>query len=130
MARNESALEEFGSIDDSRIRQVITALESQPHLRAAHLASMVELCRDHFGRLFKRHVGTSISRYTRRLRLEKAAKLLETTFLSIKEIHNEVGIPDAANFARQFKHCYGMSPSDYRQNCNVGFNQQKSELTN
>jgi transcriptional regulator GlxA family with amidase domain len=129
MALSESAFEEFGSVDDGRIQNVIAALEKQPHLRASQLASMVELSADHLGRLFKRRVGTSIATYALTLRLEKAAELLATTFHSVKQIRNEVGIPDVANFRRQFKQRYGMSPSVYRKSANVGFDPQKSELT-
>jgi two-component system response regulator YesN len=76
---------------------------------------MVRLSPDHLERLFKKEVGTSIGRYAMELRLQRASKLLESTFRSIEEIRDEVGIPDGSNFVRHFKNRFGVTPSAYRK---------------
>lgn len=47
-------------------------------------------------------------------RLQKAAQLLRTSELSIKEITDAVGYEHHSSFTRAFKHRFGLSPRFYR----------------
>ena len=58
-------------------------------------------------------VGESPSDLIRRIRLTKAAKLIEQNFGNISEIAAEVGFNNPANFAHSFKVHFGVSPSEY-----------------
>lgn len=53
-------------------------------------------------------------RYLRLLRMERAKDLLESSFLSVKEIAYQVGLNDESHFVRDFKSTYGFSPALYR----------------
>jgi AraC-like DNA-binding protein len=53
-------------------------------------------------------------RYLRGLRMERAKDLLESSFLSVKEIAYRVGLNDESHFVRDFKSTYGSSPALYR----------------
>ena len=53
-------------------------------------------------------------RYLRQLRMERAKDLLESSFLSVKEIAYQVGLTDESHFVRDFKSTYGHSPALYR----------------
>jgi hypothetical protein len=53
-------------------------------------------------------------RYLRLLRMERAKELLESSFLSVKEIAYQVGLNDESHFVRDFKATYGFSPALYR----------------
>ena len=55
-------------------------------------------------------------RYLRLLRMERAKDLLESSFLSVKEIAYQVGLNDESHFVRDFKSTYGFSPAHYRSN--------------
>jgi Helix-turn-helix domain len=57
-------------------------------------------------------------RYLKQLRMEKAKHLLETSFLSVKEITFRVGINDDSHFVRDFKKAYGKAPTQYRAQMN------------
>jgi hypothetical protein len=46
--------------------------------------------------------------------MQRAKELLETTFLSVKEIRTTIGINDHSHFIREFKKSYGMTPAQYR----------------
>ena len=46
--------------------------------------------------------------------MERAKDLLESSFLSVKEIAYQVGLNDESHFVRDFKATYGYSPSLYR----------------
>jgi AraC-like DNA-binding protein len=64
--------------------------------------------------IFKSDVGMPPMRYLRLLRMERAKDLLESSFLSVKEIAYRVGLNDESHFVRDFKATYGSSPSCYR----------------
>jgi hypothetical protein len=46
--------------------------------------------------------------------MERAGDLLETSFLSVKEIAHAVGLNDESHFVRDFKTIYGVTPTRYR----------------
>lgn len=64
--------------------------------------------------IFKSDVGMPPIRYLRLLRMERAKGLLESSFLSVKEIAFQVGLNDESHFVRDFKSTYGYSPALYR----------------
>src|SRR5215213_7747071 len=64
--------------------------------------------------IFKSDVGMPPIRYLRLLRMERAKELLESSFLSVKEIAFRVGLHDESHFVRDFKTTYGFSPALYR----------------
>ena len=65
--------------------------------------------------LFSRHLGTTFSAYMNALRMDRAEKLLRTTYKPVKEISVMCGYSDAVYFARVFNKAYGMSPSRFRE---------------
>ena len=66
--------------------------------------------------IFKSDVGMPPIRYLRLMRMERAKDLLESSFLSVKEIAFQVGLNDESHFVRDFKATYGFSPAIYRSN--------------
>jgi transcriptional regulator GlxA family with amidase domain len=68
----------------------------------------------------------SIRAYSKELRLQRASQLLRTTYLSIKQVRVQSGIPNGANFVRDFKKRFGMTPSVYRKAFAVEMTNEKS----
>jgi AraC family transcriptional regulator of arabinose operon len=101
---------------DRRIELVITQLEADTSLAwdARALGELVNLSPSRFRHLFKQETGTSPGQYLRELRFRRAEVLLRTTFLSLKEIAEEVGTISLSHFMKDFKKRYGMTPSEYR----------------
>lgn len=59
--------------------------------------------------------------------MERARYLLETSFLSVKEITHTVGLNDESHFVRDFKKAYGTPPARYRKRSNgAHLNESKS----
>jgi AraC family transcriptional regulator of arabinose operon len=83
---------------------------------AGEMAERVNLSISHLNRIFKANTGLSPKIYLRGMRLEKAAQLLENSFLTVKEIRARVGLRDKSLFNKDFKKKYGTHPVDYR-NC-------------
>ena len=79
------------------------------------LAVLVNLSPSRFRHLFKQETGATPAQYLKDLRLEKAERMLRTTFLSIKQILKQVGIASNAHFVRDFRRKYGTTPTAYRR---------------
>ena len=78
------------------------------------LASMAGLSPSRFQALFRAENGTSPGQYLKRLRVHRAAQLLDTTNLAIKDIAGEVGYQDALYFSRVFRQVHEQSPLAFR----------------
>lgn len=83
-------------------------------LSLAEFAQSVNLSVWRLCHIFKSDVGMPPIRYLRLLRMERAKDLLESSFLSVKEIAYQVGLTDESHFVRDFKSTYGYSPALYR----------------
>jgi transcriptional regulator GlxA family with amidase domain len=99
-----------------RIKKVIELMQGDPSrsLSLGQMAESVNLSPPYFCYLFKSVTGVPPARYLKSLRMQQAATLLTTTFLSVKEIVRRVGCTDESHFVRDFKRMYGMTPSEYR----------------
>jgi transcriptional regulator GlxA family with amidase domain len=105
-----------GPTMDPRISHVTSFIRNNYHrkLTLTEMADTVNLSRWRLCHLFKESMGTSPERFLTRVRLEKAKELLETEFLTVKEVMNRVGMSDASYFARSFKAAYGATPAKSR----------------
>ncbi|WP_055077959.1 response regulator transcription factor [Lagierella massiliensis] len=68
-----------------------------------------------FSRLFKNCVGVSIIDYLRKIRINKAKDLLDSSYKSISEIALEVGYKSENLFYKDFKRIENITPSKYRE---------------
>ena len=83
-------------------------------LTLTELAHSVNLSVWRLSHIFKSDVGMPPIKYLKLLRMERAKGLLESSFLSVKEIAFQVGLNDESHFVRDFKSTYGHSPTTYR----------------
>lgn len=72
------------------------------------------LNRTHFAKYFKEFMGMSFAKFALRYRLGCAAKELQTSNFSIKEIASKWGFTDSSHFHRNFIKNYGITPTEYR----------------
>jgi AraC family transcriptional regulator of arabinose operon len=102
---------------DARITWAVREIERRlgARLDVPDLAASVNLSPSRFAYLFQRDMGTSPARFVRVRRLDRARELLETTFLSVKEVMVEVGLNDASHFTRDFRRQHGLTPRAWRQ---------------
>jgi transcriptional regulator GlxA family with amidase domain len=98
------------------VQVVKILIEDNFHLRLdlTDMAKAVNLSPWRLAHLFKAEVGISPLRYLTLVRLQKARHLLETGFLTVREIASAVGIPSASHFTKSFKAAYGSSPVQHR----------------
>jgi two-component system response regulator YesN len=68
-----------------------------------------------FTAVFKSHTGLSAASYVRRLRMDKAMRLLKTTSSSLQEISGMVGYKYQSNFSTLFHEQFGVAPGEFRK---------------
>ena len=78
------------------------------------LARMTGLSRAHFTRVFAALFGSTPGEYVLEQRMLRAARLLESSNLSIKAISTTSGFQDANYFAKAFRRTFGVSPTEFR----------------
>ena len=102
---------------DPRVRYVLALMErhcAEP-LSIAALARAVNLSPAHLRRMFQQELGKSPSRVWRELRLDRARQLLQTSFLTVKQVMAQSGWNDPSHFCREFKRRHGYAPRTLRQ---------------
>jgi AraC-like DNA-binding protein len=119
---------------DPRVEKIKQLMREHVHREWSllELAQAVNLSVWRLSHIFASEVGKSPMQYLRQLRMERAKYLLETSFLSVKEIAHEVGLKDGSHFVRDFKKTYGDAPTRYRLrsrgvNMNESSNESESE---
>lgn len=83
-------------------------------LSVSEVAHEVGLSRSHFSTLFKKTVGESFVSFTYRAKLKIACELLGAQGITVQDIAEKIGMPDAKYFSKWFKRCTGKTPSQYR----------------
>lgn len=101
---------------DSRVEFLKGHMKSDrsARLSADSMAKMVNLSTSHLAHLFRQEAKVSPKRFAKLARMQRAKYLLETSFLSVKEVMADAGFNDASHFVRDFKRLYGKPPSQYR----------------
>lgn len=116
-----SNLDQITGKDAPRSRNPVHLARELLHadLKAAipvrRLAREFGLSAKHFGETFKREMGMSVKEYQNDLRLARARELLLESDQPVSAIAAEVGIENAAYFARRFKQKYRVSARELRQ---------------
>ena len=102
---------------DYRVKKVIALMKEYLHRgwSASRLAQFVNISPSRLHQLFKDETGLPPAKYLHQLRMEQAKELLETTYLSVKEVMAQVGVTDESHFVRDFKRAYGCTPAKYRE---------------
>lgn len=101
---------------DVRVKAAIDTMQKSlpDRLSIGAISKSVNLSPSGFRQLFKKETGRSPIKYLNELRLQRAAQLIRSTFLSIKEVTALTGIGDTSHFVRSFKKQYGQTPSEFR----------------
>lgn len=115
-----------------RIKRVIELMQGDPSktFTLGKMAESVNLSPPYFCYLFKTITGVPPAKYLKSLRMQEAASLLTTTFLSVKEIVRRVGLADESHFVRDFKRIYGVTPSEFRNGAMLSSESARVENSN
>jgi len=103
--------------DEKFLEQVRLAIEanlSNEGFNVEQLARAVTHSRGHLHRRLRDLAGESPSDLIRRIRLERAAQLLEAGAGTVSEVAYSVGFKSVAHFSNAFLALYGVRPSSWR----------------
>ena len=116
LSRHYSMIESSEAQSLVRIGKVIEYLENntEEKIYIEELASMANMSKRNFMRIFKRAVGLSPVNYLMQVRLQKARKLLRETDLQIADISVMTGFSDSNYFIKCFKQSFGTTPFKFR----------------
>ncbi|QAY66506.1 AraC family transcriptional regulator [Paenibacillus protaetiae] len=98
-----------------RMKRYIVEHYDEP-LTVGQIARASKLNAVYGGALFKRVEGRSISEFLNRVRINKAASLLETGEYNVGEVADRTGFKDIYYFSNTFKRLMGVSPASYKNN--------------
>jgi AraC family transcriptional regulator of arabinose operon len=111
-----SALHETTNI---RVKKAMALIQRDlcDELSLNQVAQEVNLSPSRLRHLFKAEIGLTPVQYVKSLRMELAKELAATTFLSVKELVSHLGVTDQSHFLRDFKRAFGVTITEYRENC-------------
>src|SRR5436190_5080338 len=101
---------------DSRVREVVRMIDRNPCTSVRNLARIVNLSVSRLEHVFKQETGTTLLQFRDQRRLQRAAHLLSTTELPIKQIAWFSGYRHPSNFNRAFQRKFGRTPLGFRFN--------------
>lgn len=106
-SRSVSLVEKVKELADIYIRDEKFSLDD--------VVSKLYISPNYLRQIFKQHTGESFVEYLTRIRMEKAAALMEDTTLKIQYIAQQVGYSNQRYFAICFKKHYQLTPTEYRE---------------
>ncbi|BBH20342.1 DNA-binding response regulator [Paenibacillus baekrokdamisoli] len=92
----------------------------QDELSLEKVAAAVYLNAAYFSQLFKQKMGQGYKEYVIRLRMDKAAEILQQTNMKITEVAYQVGYQELRHFTQVFRKTFQVTPTEYRQNNHQG----------
>jgi AraC family transcriptional regulator, arabinose operon regulatory protein len=101
---------------DLRIEAIIDLIDknfADPSLQCKNFARSVSLSSRRLEELFKDQTGSTLMQHIKLRRLQTAAVLLTTQFISVKETAVLVGYNSYSHFIHDFKRHFGMAPRRY-----------------
>lgn len=116
-----AVLERLGALAEqqalpSALAAAVRHLEAHPaeEVLAADLAQSAGVSQGHLRTLFRKHLGLTPQEHHEQLRLDLAAKLLRSSYLSMADVAGAIGWSDANYFARRFAKRFGKRPRAWR----------------
>lgn len=103
-------------VDPDLMAQVLRYMQDHymEPLTLEMLAELFDCSVSYLTKLFKHRMNKSPIRFLTRIRMEASVNDLVHTDLSLQEIAERAGYPDAHTFSRSFKKSYGMPPAQFR----------------
>lgn len=106
LRRGDPLLDEVFTVIDRHYREPLTLSDvaREVSVSAGHLTTQV-----------RQRTGRTVQAWIVERRMAEARRLLADTRLSITDVADQVGLPDAGYFARQFRQEHACSPSEWRK---------------
>ncbi|MDQ0877039.1 two-component system response regulator YesN [Paenibacillus sp. V4I3] len=103
----------------SRIIRYIHLHFAEDNLSVQDVSDHMQMTASHLISIFKEATGKTIKQYVTEYRMEKAKDLLRNNRLKVLDVASQVGFKDGEHFAKIFRKSTGMTPSEYRERCQL-----------
>ena len=97
----------------------IAESHSRSSCRLAEISTRLRVSRSYLSRLVLRETHLSYNKHLQFARMNTAARLLQSTHLSVKEISSATGYEHVPSFDRQFRNHFKMTPGEFRKGIRV-----------
>lgn len=87
----------------------------QKDITLEEIAKEVYLTPSYLSHIFKKQTGTTLIKYIKQYRMQKAKEYLENTNMKIVDISEHIGYANCSYFCQNFRSVYGVSPDTCRQ---------------
>lgn len=119
--------EQVGSVKNSHdhkhlkiVEETISYIKAnidQPTLQLGDVARGVQVSRSHINFIFKEATQMTVNQFIVKLKMEKAACLLQNPHVKVYEVCHRIGYSDQNFFRNTFKKAYGTTPSVFQKYC-------------
>jgi AraC-like DNA-binding protein len=92
---------------------------SRSSCRLEEIAQTLRVSRSYLSRLVLRETGAPFNRHLQLARMNTAARLLQNSHLSVKEISSATGYEHVPSFDRQFRRHFHMTPGEFRRGIRI-----------
>lgn len=92
---------------------------SRSTCRLEQIARTLLVSRSYLSRLVQRETGTTFNRHLQFARMNTAARLLQSSRLSVKEVSSATGYGHVPSFDRQFRKHFRMTPGEFRRGLRI-----------
>jgi LacI family transcriptional regulator len=115
------------AVDDENVKAALAFIRANADrpIRIADILKKVPVYRQRLHTDFHRVVGRTVMQEVRRVHVDQARRLLETTDLSMPEVARRSGFADYRKMGIWFRKEMGTTPSVYQRQVRVGFPQAK-----
>lgn len=105
-----------------KMNQAITYIHENynKNLNMAVVSNHVSMNYSLFSVTFKEYTGQNFVNYVKSIRMGEAKKLLAETEMKVIDISQQIGYDNEKHFMKLFKSMYGVSPTEYRKNIQIG----------
>jgi transcriptional regulator GlxA family with amidase domain len=100
---------------ERRVLKILEMVEAGTTFAIRDLAAELRLSPAYLQRLFKNETGVCMGEWLSEQRLQRAAHLLSSSYLSIKEITHAIGYEHTSSFIRAFERRFLQAPARYRR---------------
>ena len=99
---------------DRRVTKIHSIVADSPRVCLRELAHELNLSSSRVEHLFTKHTGRCLREHIVHARMSRAAHMLRTTELRVKEIAAHLGYAHTPSFVRTFLNFHGTTPHQYR----------------
>lgn len=107
------------ALSRQRTDQMIAYLQKhcEEKFSSVDIETYMGLSYKHLNDVFKKETGMTLQKYHCQMRMERAARLLQQTDLTVTQISERLGFDEVFYFSNVFKKQMKLSPMSYRKKC-------------